>query len=914
MQRKGRYTIMKKMKAYEIRQMWLDFWKSKGHDIIESASLIPNNDPTLLWINAGVAPLKKYFDGREVPKNKRMANAQKSIRTNDIENVGKTARHHTFFEMLGNFSIGDYFRDDAIKWAVELLTSDEWFGFDKDKLYITYYPDDVDTFNRWVECGIEKDHLIPVVGNFWEIGEGPCGPDTEIFYDRGIKYDKDNIGPRLIKDDIENDRYIEIWNIVLSQFNSKVGLKRSEYKELPSKNIDTGSGLERLACVMQGVETNYDTDLFMPIINKTEEITGIKYEGQMAFKVIADHVRSTVFALSDGATFSNEGRGYVLRRILRRAVRYGKKLGMNEAFLYRLVRPCVELMEVFYPYLLEKEELVTSQIKKEEEKFLSTLESGEKKLRDFMASAKDKKIDAATAFLLYDTFGFPLELTKEVAEESGYVVDEDGFKAELQKQKERARNARGAMQSMNVQNADMMAFKAESKFLGYNELDVNSTVVGLFSGSSAVKSASGRVIVVLKETPFYAEMGGEIGDKGTIALNGEEFDCIDTIKLPNGQAGMVVEMEEVTISLGDVVKACVDSNLRSRIAANHSATHLMNEALREVGGKHILQQGSYVSDKFLRFDFNNYNMFTSEELLKIEEIVNNKIKKSIEVSTKVLPIEEAKKLGAQAVFGEKYGDMVRVVDMDYSKEFCGGCHVKNTSEIKKFAILSIESKGSGIFRIEAATKDGIKDAIEERLSNTCKDVKALKDRIEEYQKEVVNNGDEVARAEILGYILSGNNIEPKYKDSYKYVLEMKEYAATLKEVAKNVEKRLNTLKKNSEKLDVNSFSNEFINIDGKNVLIKKMENVPIDSLKELADSLVEQKDSSVVLFANVVDSKVIFICKNKISTLSAGSLVKEAALVTLGNGGGRTDFAQAGGKDVTKVDEALEKVINLIKG
>lgn len=890
---------MKKLKAYEIRQMWLDFWKSKGHDIIESASLIPHNDPTLLWINAGVAPLKKYFDGREIPQNRRMANAQKSIRTNDIENVGKTARHHTFFEMLGNFSVGDYFRDEAIKWAVELLTDEKWFAFDKNKLYMTYYPDDLDTYNRWIECGIDKSHLIPVEGNFWEIGEGPCGPDTEIFYDRGLKYDKDNIGPRLIKDDIENDRYIEIWNIVLSQFNSKIGVKRSEYKELPSKNIDTGSGLERLACVMQEVETNYDTDLFMPIIRKTEDITGVKYEGQMAFKVIADHVRSTVFALSDGATFSNEGRGYVLRRILRRAVRYGKVLGMKEAFLYKLVRPCVELMEVFYPYLLEKEELVTNQIKKEEEKFLSTLESGEKKLKDYMALSSDGLIPGSVAFLLYDTFGFPLELTIEVASENKFMVDEKGFKVELQKQKERARNARGNMQSMNVQNADMMAFKDESKFVGYDTLELNSNVIALFSEAHACQSAKGRVVVVLKETPFYAEMGGEIGDRGIISLNGEEFDCIDTIKLPNGQPGMVVEMEDTIISVGDIVKASVNKDARSNIASNHSATHLMNEALREVGGKHILQQGSYVCDKFLRFDFNNYSMFTSSDLLKIEEIVNEKINEKIDVNTKVLPIEEAKKLGAQAVFGEKYGEMVRVVDMDYSKEFCGGCHVKNTAEIKKFAILSIESKGSGIFRIEAATKDNIKEAIEERLGNTLSEMKQLEDRIKAYQQELKDDTFGLAR--------------PDFIESYKYVLDIKEYVAKLKETAKQLEKKVNQLKKAESKLSVADFNKEFGSINNINYLVKKFSGENLDNLKDLADNLVEQKDNSVVLFANIVGDKVIFVCKNKVSTLSAGTLVKEAALVALGNGGGRADFAQAGGKDVNKTDEALEKVISIIK-
>ena len=515
-----------------------------------------------------------------------------------------------------------------------------------------------------------------------------------------------------------------------------------------------------------------------------------------------------------------------------------------------------------------------------------------------MESAKDKVIPGSVAFLLYDTFGFPLELTIEASLENKFTVDEEGFKEELQKQKERARKARGAIQSMNVQNEDMMKFKEESKFLGYDTLSIDSEVIGLFSDSKKVESANGRVIVVLKETPFYAEMGGEIGDKGTISLNGEEFDCIDTIKLPNGQAGMVVEMDEEYITVGDMVKATVDKDVRLKIECNHSATHLMNEALREVGGKHILQQGSYVCDKFLRFDFNNFNMFTKEELLKIESIVNEKINEKISVTTKVLPIEEARKIGAQAVFGEKYGAFVRVVDMDYSKEFCGGCHVKNTYDIKKFAILSIESKGSGIYRIEAATKDGIKDAMNERLFNTFKDVDALSERVEKYSKELN---------------VKNENVRPVYKDSYEYVVLIKEYAEALKESAKKLEKQINALKKNSDKIDVNSYKCEFENIDGKNVLVKKMENASVDSLKDLADNLVEQKENSVVIFALVSEGKIVFICKNKVASLKAGDLVKKMAVITGGNGGGRGDFAQAGGKDVSKLDDAIKEIIATIK-
>ena len=891
---------MKKLKSYEIRQKWLDFWKSKGHDIIPSASLVPHNDPTLLWINAGVAPLKKYFDGREIPQNKRMANAQKSIRTNDIENVGKTARHHTFFEMLGNFSIGDYFRNEVLPWAFELLTSEEWFAIDKDKLYFTYYPNDIETYNLWQKCGVEKEHLIPVEGNFWEIGEGPCGPDTEIFFDRGESYDPTNMGTKLIRDDIENERYIEIWNIVFSQFNSKPGVPREEYKELPSKNIDTGCGLERVACVMQGVETNYDTDLFMPIINKTEELTSVKYEGQMAFKVIADHVRSTVFALSDGATFSNEGRGYVLRRILRRAVRYGKFLGMKEAFLYKLVKPCVDLMKVFYPYLLEKEAIVTEQIKLEEEKFLSTLESGEKRLKDYINTSKEKIIPANVAFMLYDTFGFPIDLTLEAASEYGFDVDMDGFKEELKKQKERARSARTNTQSMNTQNEEMMKFKDDSLFIGYNELDSSSKVIAIFSDGKSVNEGKDKLIIVLDKTCFYAEMGGQIGDAGYISLNGRDFDVIDTVKLPNGQAGMLVEMDDETIKVGDYVRAFVDKKKRHFIQLNHSATHMMNEALRTVIGSHVSQQGSYVSDSILRFDFNNFSSLTNDELLKIEDLVNENIKKSYEIETKEMPIEEALKLGAQAMFGEKYGKVVRVVDMTCSLEFCGGCHASNTSDLEKFAILSIESKGSGIFRIEATTSENIAKQIKLALNNITKEIDVLEERISNYCKS-------------LGIKKPLLN-KPVYVDSYRYIIGVKEYNEELKNLAKQLEKQVSNLERQKNALSIDDYKNDYIEINGYKVLTKVIHDADVNNLKDLVDSLADYLKDSLVMFANISNSKIVFVCKNQIKSLSAGKLVKEAAIVCGGNGGGRDDFASAGGKDVSKVEEALNRVIELVKG
>ena len=687
---------MKKLTGNQIRSMWLEFFKSKGHEIIPSASLIPHNDPTLLWINAGVAPLKKYFDGREKPKNPRMTNAQKSIRTNDIENVGKTARHHTFFEMLGNFSIGDYFRNEVLTWAYELLFSPDWFALDKNNIYITYYPEDKDTFEKWQSLGVEASHLVPIADNFWEIGEGPCGPDTEIFYDRGTKYDPNNIGLDLLRKDIENDRYIEIWNIVFSQYNSVSGLPREQYPELPSKNIDTGSGLERLACIFQETETNYETDLFMPMIKFLEQHTGCSYDNpayKMAFRVIVDHVRSVTFAIADGATFANEGRGYVLRRILRRAVRYGKKLGIKQPFLYQMVSIVIDNMKDFYSYLVDKQAIIEKIIKTEEENFLKTLATGEKKLNDIMSNSKEKVISGASAFLLYDTFGFPIELTQEATSDNGFTVDIVGFNEELEKQKNRARNARSNEQSMNIQNEEYLNFKRKSEFVGYTTLEQESTVIGLFKDGKKVNKANGLLFVVLEKTPFYAEMGGQAGDQGIFTYKGQNFDVLDTFKLPNGQHAHSVDFKNQEISVDDIVLACVNADYRLAVSQNHSATHLLNQALREVLGQHVVQHGSQVTKENLRFDFNHYQNLTVEEILKVEEIVLDAIKKGYEVKTIETSLENAKKLGAQALFGEKYGDVVRLVDMTFSKELCGGTHVKNTSDIKNFAITSIESKG-----------------------------------------------------------------------------------------------------------------------------------------------------------------------------------------------------------------------------
>ncbi len=864
---------MKHLKSYEIRQMWLDFFKSKGHSVEQSASLVPQNDPTLLWTNAGVTPLKKYFDGSVIPDNPRITNAQKCIRTNDIENVGKTARHHTFFEMLGNFSIGDYFRDEVLPWAFELLTSEKWFGIPKERLYITYYPTDKETFDLWVKCGMDEDHLIPLEGNFWEIGEGPCGPDTEIFYDRGEQWDKR--GKELLVNDIENDRFIEIWNIVFSQFNSKTGVPRSEYKELPHKNIDTGSGLERLCCIMQEVPTNYDTDLFKPLINKISEISGVKYEGQMAFKVIADHVRTCTFAVADGATMSNEGRGYVLRRVLRRATKYAKRLGIKKPFMKELVDVVISIMDSYYPYLHEKADIVKEIITKEESKFLETISQGEKRFQEI--AKKGDVIDGADAFLLYDTYGFPFELTQEYAEELGKSVDEEGFKKAMALQKERARNSRKDIASMKGQNEEFMAFKEESEFVGYNTLKTESKVIAIFDNS-----------VVLDKTPFYAFSGGQLADKGKI--NG--IDVLDVIKMPNGQH--LHTLDEVNFNLGDIVTCEVDNENRVLTMKNHSSAHLFQAALQELFGKNIHQQGSQVSSTYMRFDFNNYNSLTDEEILSVEKLVNKYINENHRVETHVLPIEEAKELDAMALFGEKYGDFVRVIDMEVSKEFCAGTHVSNTKEIEKFQIVSIESIGSGIYRCLATTGHNAFETLKTYLDNYDKELMTIKTK----GIQIVEN----AKAE---------GIELEFNDDYKitkeegyaYVLDLKQHIQYVSNLVKNLDKEYSQEKSKNALSNLDSYEKQIEN----NNLFVTLGEMDTNILKDLAQALSNKYQLDVVFLTSLGSEKVSFVCKTN-SKYNASNLVKIAASLCNGKGGGKPDIAQAGGKDLDKVDEAIKAV------
>ena len=868
---------MKKMTGSEIRNTWLKFFESKGHHIEPGSSLIPKNDPTLLWINAGVAALKKYFDGSEVPPSRRITNAQKSIRTNDIENVGRTDRHHTFFEMLGNFSIGDYFRAEVIPWAVELLTDDKYFGFDKEKLYITYFPDDLETKNCWMKAGIEESHLIPLEGNFWEIGDGPCGPDTEIYFDRGEKYDPKHIGIDLLKNDMENDRYIEIWNIVFSQYNAVSGVKRSDYKELPSKNIDTGAGLERFACVMQGTQSNFETDLFWPIIEKTQELSGKKYDdNKMAFRVIADHIRAVTFAIADGEVFSNEGRGYVLRRLVRRAERYGRVLGINHTFLYELVDVVVSIMKDFYPYLISKADYVKKLIKAEEEKFLKTLSNGEALLNDLLKGSNT--LSGSDMFKLYDTFGFPKELTLEICEERGVKVDVEGFNKEMAAQKERARAARGDLQSMNKQSIDLMNCKDESKF-NYEKLSLDSEVIGVFKDGVKVESLNGEEgDIILKETPFYAESGGQVADTGEIKNKDMEAKVLNVTKAPNKQHLHHVSILYGEIKVGDKVSLNVDANRRKLITRNHSSVHLLQAALMEVLGDHINQKGSYVCDEYIHFDFSHFNKMSEEEIATVERKVNSWIAEGIEEETKVLPIEEAKQIGAKALFDDKYGDVVRVVCFgDVSKEFCGGTHVKNTQDIGVFVIESEESVASGVRRIVARTSIGAYELLKKR-------------------ENILNQ----ARKNLGAAAFSEVNLRINSL--------LNEKAETKRQL-----ESLSSKLANSEASAINS---EFVSLGDHEVLVKHLKDSNRNALLNLIDKLKVSHPDSVILLIGDSNDGVALLCSvngKALATNAAGNIIREVARVLSGSGGGRVEFANGAGKDKSKIEDAIKLAKDLIK-
>lgn len=859
---------MRYMTSKEIRETWLNFFESKGHKIESSASLIPMGDKTLLWINAGVAPLKKYFDGSAIPPKPRLTNIQKCIRTNDIDNVGKTARHHTFFEMLGNFSIGDYFKEEAIEFGFELLTSEAYFGFPKEKLYMTYYPSDQVAYNKWVELGVDPNHLIPLESNFWEIGEGPSGPDTEIYFDRGESYDKR--GKELIEQDLDNERFIEIWNIVFSQYNAKPGTPRESYKELPSKNIDTGAGLERFACVLQGTKTNFETDLFMPIIKHTEDLSGVKYDGQMAFKVIADHIKTLTMAIADGAILSNEGRGYVLRRLLRRATKYGKKLGLTEAFLHKLVDDVRDIMAPYYPNVVQNEAMVKRVILSEENKFLETLTLGEKHLLDAL-----EKVDVLTkedAFKLYDTYGFPIELTLELTQEHNKEVDMDGFYELMDRQKELSRRNRVQNNSMKAQEAEYLAFKEPSLFIGYDTLSSRSEVIKVFENG-----------IILDKTPFYATMGGQVADIGTI--NG--YPVTDVVKLPNGQALHVLD---ASFDEGEVVYAEVNQDNRLNIAMNHTATHLLHKALKVILGDHVNQQGSQVTNETLRFDFNNYESISKENLLKIEAVVNDAILRAFDVVTTEMPIDDAKKLGAMALFGEKYHDIVRVVNIGgYSIELCGGTHVSNVSEIKRFALTSFESIGSGIYRIEAITGD-VQSKIAASVSAYMDELHTLEAKQQRLLEEIHS---------IDPQFEFNSRVKPQFIGSYRDIIDFRNYIELYKDDNKNLEKTLLQIKGKSALSNLEQYYER--DTLTPIVVVKDMDK---DVLKQLIDAIYDKIKADSVCLINETEDKLMFLCKTH--KYNANLMVKKAAAVSNGSGGGRPDFAQGGTSDKTKINDIIE--------
>ncbi|MEQ7018535.1 alanine--tRNA ligase [Enterococcus avium] len=874
---------MKKLSSAQVRQMFLDFFKTKNHMIEPSASLVPVNDPTLLWINSGVATMKKYFDGSFVPENPRIANAQKSIRTNDIENVGKTARHHTMFEMLGNFSIGDYFKVEAIEWAWEFLTSPDWIGFDPDKLYVTVYPEDKEAKRIWLEeVGIPADHVVEIEDNFWDLGAGPSGPDSEIFYDRGEAFND------LAEDDPENypggenERYLEIWNLVFSEFNHT---PQDTYEPLPHQNIDTGMGLERMVSIIQDAPTNFETDLFLPIIGKVEELSDKKYGADkqldISFKVIADHIRSLAFAIGDGALPSNEGRGYVLRRLLRRAVMHGKKLGIDQAFLYKLVPVVGEIMVSYYPEVKQQEAFIEKVVRTEEERFHETINDGLSMLNDVLAELKAKNettLDGKVIFKLYDTFGFPVELTEEVAEDEGLKVDHEGFEVEMQAQKERARAARTTEKSMGVQTALLGDIKVASKFVGYEHLESESELLVILKDDAIVDMVGeGEARLIFAETPFYAEMGGQIADKGIIVDSAGKIiaNITDVQKAPNGQALHTVEILG-SLKEGEKYFLQVNAAYRNKIIKNHTATHVLHKALKEVLGDHANQAGSLVTDKHLRFDFTHFGQVTAVELKEMEKIVNQKIWEAIPVVTIETDIDTAKNMGAMALFGEKYGHDVRVVNIgDWSIELCGGTHVANTEDIGLFKIVSESGIGAGVRRIEALTGKEAYEAFrdeEEQLMQVAQIVKSPQ------IKEVVSKTEQLQQQ--------------------------------LRELQKENE-QLATKLANQQAGDVFKDVKE---INGTTVITAQVNVKDMNQLRQLADQWKQKALSDVLVLGTVQGEKVNLLAAMSPAAnekgLKAGDLIKAIAPKVGGGGGGRPDMAQAGGKNPAGLADALAEVAN----
>lgn len=876
---------MKKYGVNELRRMFLEFFESKEHLKMNSFSLVPHNDNSLLLINSGMAPLKPYFTGQEIPPKKRVTTCQKCIRTGDIENIGKTARHGTFFEMLGNFSFGDYFKTEAIHWSWEFLT--EVVGLDADRLYPSVYQDDDEAYDIWnKEIGISKERIFRFgkEDNFWEHGAGPCGPCSEIYYDRGEKYGCGKPGCTV---GCDCDRYMEIWNNVFTQFEND---GKGNYTELVQKNIDTGMGLERLASVVQDVDSIFDVDTVCALRNKVCELAGTSYQSDekndVSIRIVTDHIRSATFMISDGIMPSNEGRGYVLRRLIRRAARHGKLLGIEDKFLAKLSETVIEGSKDGYPELDEKKDMIFTVLTEEENKFSKTIDQGLSILSEMeneMNKNGAKTLSGENAFKLYDTYGFPYDLTMEILEEKGMDIDEEGFKKAMAAQKEKARKARKVT---NYMGADVTVYESidpsiTSEFVGYDKLEADSKISVLTTETEIVQAlADGDTgTIIVDETPFYAAMGGQEADTGVIVTDSASFQVMDTIKLLGGKIGHVGKVTKGMFKTGDTVTLKVDKSVRNSTAKNHSATHLLQKALRTVLGTHVEQAGSLVNKDHLRFDFTHFQAMTDEEIKKVENLVNEKIAESIPVVTDIMTIDEARKTGAMALFGEKYGEKVRVVSIgDFSKEFCGGTHVANTSAISHFKIVSESGIAAGVRRIEALTGNGVSEYysnIETELKDAAKAAKT-------------------EPSKLYGKILS------------------------LYEEIKSLKSENESLKSKLANNSLGDVMNQAEEVKGVKLLASKVPDMDMNGLRNLGDSLKEKLDGGVIVLASAVNNKVNLIVMASDDAMAkgahAGNLIKEIAPVVGGGGGGRPNMAQAGGKNPDGIDDALVKAKEVLEG
>ncbi|EHF6811921.1 alanine--tRNA ligase [Salmonella enterica] len=861
----------------EIRQAFLDFFHSKGHQVVASSSLVPNNDPTLLFTNAGMNQFKDVFLGLDKRNYSRAITSQRCVRAggkhNDLENVGYTARHHTFFEMLGNFSFGDYFKHDAIQFAWELLTGENWFALPKERLWVTVYETDDEAYEIWEkEVGIPRERIIRIgdnkgapyaSDNFWQMGDtGPCGPCTEIFYDHG-----DHIwgGPPGSPEE-DGDRYIEIWNIVFMQFNRQAD---GTMEPLPKPSVDTGMGLERIAAVLQHVNSNYDIDLFRTLIEAVAKVTGATDLGNKSLRVIADHIRSCAFLVADGVLPSNENRGYVLRRIIRRAVRHGNMLGAKETFFYKLVGPLIEVMGSAGEELKRQQAQVEQVLKTEEEQFARTLERGLALLDEELAKLQGDTLDGETAFRLYDTYGFPVDLTADVCRERNIKVDEAGFEAAMEEQRRRAREASGFGADYNA----MIRVDSASEFKGYDHLELNGKVTALFVDGKAVEAinAGQEAVVVLDQTPFYAESGGQVGDKGELKGAGFTFAVDDTQKY--GQAiGHLGKLSAGALKVGDAVQADVDEARRARIRLNHSATHLMHAALRQVLGTHVAQKGSLVSDKVLRFDFSHNEAMKPSEIRQVEDLVNAQIRRNLPIETNIMDLDAAKAKGAMALFGEKYDERVRVLSMgDFSTELCGGTHASRTGDIGLFRIISESGTAAGIRRIEAVTGEG-----------AMATVHAQSDRLND-----------------IAHLLKGDS--QNLGDKVRAVLER----------TRQLEKELQQLKDQAAAQESANLSSKAVDLNGVKLLVSELAGIEPKMLRTMVDDLKNQLGSTVIVLATVVEGKVSLIAgvsKDVTDRVKAGELIGMVAQQVGGKGGGRPDMAQAGGTDAAALPAALASV------